>query len=69
DVAGREDMKIRKKVSSEKLAEKVNKSNVEYVPERKLLAFLKNNAKNYDVLVIMGAGDIYGLSLKLLAGR
>ncbi|MFH1036614.1 MAG: Mur ligase family protein, partial [Patescibacteria group bacterium] len=47
DVAGREDMKIRKKVSSEKLAEKVNKSNVEYVPERKLLAFLKNNAKNY----------------------
>lgn len=65
DVAGREEKNIKKIVSSEKLAKAVKKNSVSYLPEDKLLKYLRENIKNGQVLVIMGAGDIYKLCEKL----
>ena len=64
-VAGREKKDIKKKVSSQKLVKAVNKSFVTYMPKSKIESFLKKNLKGGEVVVIMGAGDIYDLSLKL----
>ena len=63
DVAGRESEKIRQKVSSEKLAKAVDKDSVIYLPKAKILHhFLKKNLRAGEVIMIMGAGDIYKLS-------
>jgi UDP-N-acetylmuramate--alanine ligase len=59
DVAGREEKQIKESVSSEKLAEAVKKSSVSYLAKDKIVNYLKENIKNKDVVVIMGAGDIY----------
>ena len=64
-VAGRETKSIKKKVDSKKLVKAVNKESVTYMPKVKILNFLKKNIKANQVLIIMGAGDIYNLSLKL----
>jgi len=61
DVAGREDKNIKKKVSSEKLVKATKKDNAVYVPKENLLAFVGLNVENFDVLIVMGAGDIYRL--------
>ncbi|MCX6719512.1 MAG: Mur ligase domain-containing protein [Candidatus Staskawiczbacteria bacterium] len=61
DVAGRETKKINSEVSSKKLVEKINKKNVLYLPVNKLEDFAKENIGSGDVLIIMGAGDIYKL--------
>ncbi len=61
DVAGREEKKIKKQVNSEKLAEITKKKNVIYLPKGKILGYIRKNAKEFDVLIIMGAGDIYKL--------
>ena len=53
-----------KEVSSKKLAEEVNKKNVSYLPIDEIEVFVKENIKLVDVLVIMGAGDIYKLADK-----
>ena len=65
DVAGREEKNIKKKVSSEKLVKSIKKRNVVYLSKEKLLGFIKSNIKEIDVLVIMGAGNIYQLVSKL----
>jgi UDP-N-acetylmuramate--alanine ligase len=67
-VAGREKKSIIKKVSSQKLVKAVNKPSVIYIPKEKLEKFLKKNITKEQVLIIMGAGDIYNLSLKLRKG-
>ncbi len=64
DVAGRETQAINKEVSSEKLAKKINKKNVAYLPMDKLEAYINENVRSGDALVIMGAGDIYKLADK-----
>ena len=64
-VAGRETKEIKKKVSSQKLAEATNKSFVSYLPKEKIQEFLKENLKGGEVVIMMGAGDIYNISLKL----
>ena len=64
-VAGREKKEIKKKVSSQKLVKAVNKSFVTYLPKSKIESFLKKNIRGGEVVIIMGAGDIYDLSLKL----
>jgi UDP-N-acetylmuramate--alanine ligase len=64
DVAGRETKTINNEVSSEKLVKKINKNNVLYLPTDKLENYIKENIKSGDVLVIMGAGDIYKLADK-----
>ena len=61
DVAGRETKKINSEVSSEKLAKKINRTNILYIPLCDIEEFVKENIKSQNVLVIMGAGDIYKL--------
>jgi UDP-N-acetylmuramate--alanine ligase len=61
DVAGRESNAIRKKVSSEKLVKAVRMKNVIYLPKEKIIPFVKENISQVEVLMIMGAGDIYSL--------
>ncbi len=61
DVAGRETPEIRKKISAEKLVKVIKKSFAIYLPKEKILGFIKNNLSNIEVLIIMGAGDIYQL--------
>jgi UDP-N-acetylmuramate-alanine ligase len=61
DVAGREEKRIKKKVSSKKLIEKINSPSAIYLPKGKIKGFLKKNLKGGEVVIIMGAGDIYDL--------
>jgi UDP-N-acetylmuramate--alanine ligase len=66
DVAGREEKKIREKISGEKLVQAIDKDSVIYVAKAKIIDFLKENLKNGEIVIIMGAGDIYeDVSLKL----
>lgn len=67
-VAGREDEALSKKVSSKKLAESVKKSRSRKKPETFHISslaetadFIGKNIMDGEILVIMGAGDIYGL--------
>jgi len=70
DVAGRETKTINKEVCSEKLVKKINltpvrrSTGVMYLPMDKIENFVKKNIKSSDVLIIMGAGDIYKLADK-----
>ena len=60
-VKGRESQAIKKKVSAEKLTQTIDKKQVIYVGQKKLENFIKANLSEFDILVIMGAGDIYKL--------
>ena len=61
DVAGREEKNINKKTSSEKLVKKIGRKNVVYVSLRHTEKFVRKNVSDFDILIIMGAGDIYKL--------
>ena len=77
-VAGRESSEIKKKVSSEKLVREINKKighnqvttvtqlcPVMYIPNSKEVErYLNRNLQGGEVVIVMGAGDIYELSLK-----
>lgn len=58
-VAGRE--KESTKVSSQKLVDAIKKKNTIYIPLSETENYVKQNIKSGDVLLIMGAGDIYKL--------
>lgn len=62
DVAGREENKIKRRVSSKKLAKAIGGS-VVYLPFslKGIVEYLKKNLKSTEVLIIAGAGDIYKL--------
>jgi UDP-N-acetylmuramate--alanine ligase len=62
-VPGREKEYLKKKVNAEKLVKSIKKKNILYLSKEKLSPFLKDNIKEIDVLIIMGAGDIYNLKL------
>jgi len=64
-VSGRESKKIMEKVNSQKLVEAVNRENVIYLPKEKILPYLKKNLRGGEVVIIMGAGDIYNLNEKI----
>lgn len=64
-VPGREKEKIKRKINSQKLVKKANNPSVVYVPKEKLEEYLKENLNQYQILTMMGAGDIYKTSLKL----
>ena len=64
-VAGREKKEIKQKVNSKKLVKAVNKEKVIYIPKKKIIDYLKKNLEGGEVVIIMGAGDIYNLSSKL----
>jgi UDP-N-acetylmuramate--alanine ligase len=61
DVAGREEKKIKEKIDSKKLVKEVEKENVIYLPKEKIINYLKKNLEGGEVVMIMGAGDIYNL--------
>ena len=61
-VAGREKADIKRKVSSQKIIKKIDKPQAIYLPFVKIKNFLQKNLKPKDVLIIMGAGDIYKLA-------
>jgi len=64
DVAGRETKSKSGGVSSKKLVAKIAKEGVIYYATDKLEGFIKENLNIGDVLIIMGAGDIYKLADK-----
>ena len=59
DVAGREKGNIKNKINSEKLVKEINKSSAIYLPKQKIINYLKKNLKGKEIIIIMGAGDIY----------
>ena len=59
DVAGREKGEIKKKINSQKLVEKINKPWIEYLAKDKIKSYLEDNLEQEQVLIIMGAGDVY----------
>jgi len=71
DVTGREEKEIKKRVSSKKLVEAINQFNqhrvlISYIPAmREVADYLKKNLQGGEVVMIMGAGDIYNLTLDL----
>ncbi|MFH1423736.1 MAG: Mur ligase domain-containing protein [Candidatus Nealsonbacteria bacterium] len=65
DVAGRESSEIRQKVDSQKLVKAINKNSVSYLPKNKIVAYLKKEVKSGEVVIIMGAGDIYLIDKEL----
>ena len=72
EVKGRENLKIKKKISSKNLAKEIenkkrkNLKEIKYLSNFKEIAeFLKRKIKNGDVLIIMGAGDIYQFNFYL----
>jgi UDP-N-acetylmuramate-alanine ligase len=53
---------IKKKVSSKKLVEAVNKTNVIYIGNMEKAAdYVKRHLRDGEVVIIMGAGSIYKL--------
>ena len=67
DVAGRERKEIKREVNSKLLVEKINNPLAVYLPKRRIKDFLKEKLKGGEVVVIMGAGDIYNLFIELLS--
>ena len=71
DVAGREEGSIKKRISSLKLTEEIQKKNPSlkmlYTPSAKdAKLYLLKNLKKGDIVMVMGAGDIYkNLTLQL----
>lgn len=59
DVAGRENKETKNRVSSEKLIEKINTSDAIYLEKEKIVDYLKKNLEGNEIVIIMGAGDIY----------
>jgi len=65
DVAGRESKRIKQKVDSQKLIQAINKKSVSYLPKDKIVPYLKKEVRNGEVLIVMGAGDIYRIDKEL----
>ena len=66
EVCGRETEEIKNKVSSQKLVEATNKDSVRYLPQQKIEEFLNKEIKGGEVVIIMGAGNIYDIALKIM---
>jgi len=77
DVAGREEKKIKERINSKKLVEKIKKPWAVYLPKdynppttsshsrsewAPIIRYLKKNLQGGEVIIIMGAGDIYQLA-------
>jgi UDP-N-acetylmuramate--alanine ligase len=68
-VAARESAAITKKVSSQKLTAAVAIDTVEYVAQDMVYERLKQEIKSGDIVLVMGAGNIYNLSKQLTAKK
>lgn len=62
DVAGRETKSINKEVNSEKLVKKIDKKSIIYLPFQNIKEYLRQNIGDGEILVIMGAGDVYKIA-------
>ena len=62
DVAGREEKSVKNKVNSEKLVKAIKIKSAIYLKKDKILSYLKEHLPDFEVLIIMGAGDIYNLA-------
>jgi len=66
DVAGRESKQAKKKIDSQKMVKLINQRNVKYKKTLKQAEnYIKKTFKKDEVLIVMGAGDIYNLFLDL----
>ncbi len=65
DVAGREVKNLRKKVNSKKLIEAIGKKGASYLPKSKIINYLKKNLRGGEIVIIMGAGNIYEIIKEL----
>ena len=61
DVAGRENTEIKAKVSSENLVKAIDKPWVRYLSRDSIINYLKDNLRGGEVLMILGAGDVYNI--------
>jgi UDP-N-acetylmuramate--alanine ligase len=61
DVVGREDKKIKKRINAKILVEKIDRPDVIYLGKEKIVEYLKKNLRGREVVIIMGAGDVYKL--------
>lgn len=61
DVAGREEKSINQQINSEMLVKKINKKTVQYMNIDEAEKYAKEHMSSGEVLVIMGAGDVYKL--------
>ncbi|MDO8470815.1 MAG: UDP-N-acetylmuramate--L-alanine ligase [bacterium] len=69
DVAGREEGSTKKRVSSAKLAKAIG-TRALYIPTLpEVRTYLKKNLKGGEIVMVMGAGDIYSLALALTKKR
>jgi len=68
DVAGREEGEIKKKVSSKKLIKKLNKPWAIHLAKEKVKNYLKRELKGGEIIIIMGAGDVYNLTDEFSTG-
>src|SRR3989344_3710964 len=64
DVAGRETKAINTKVNSELLVKKIARNHVQYMNMSEAETYVKEHIKSGEVLIIMGAGNIYQLADK-----
>ncbi|MGA2417664.1 MAG: UDP-N-acetylmuramate--L-alanine ligase [Candidatus Staskawiczbacteria bacterium] len=64
DVAGREVKEIKQEVSSKNLVKEIDRNTIVYSSLSELENHIKEKVKSGDVLIIMGAGDIYKLADK-----
>ncbi len=64
-VAGREKAAIKKKVTSKKLVDAINRENVSFLSKNKIKQFLYKRLEEGNVLLLMGAGDIYNINREL----
>ena len=64
DVAGRESKKLKEKVSSEKLVKAINNAKTIYLSKDKIIGCLKKDLRDGEVVIFMGAGDIYQIDKK-----
>ena len=62
DVAGREEKETKKKVNSQKLVKAIARPSVIYLPKKEILNRFKKNFSDFEILIIMGAGDIYKIA-------
>ncbi len=68
DVVGREKKKIKERVNSKKLVEKINIPSIVYLAKDEIINYLKKNLRGKEVVIFMGAGDIYKLVEKFSTG-
>lgn len=63
EVKGREEKE--RKINSQKIVKELNKKNIRYVPKSKIIKLLEKEVKGGNIIMMVGAGDIYNLSKKL----